>query len=104
MVTSRQDAFEILCYLIASARTQLDEAAEYAPLRLLTAAGRLAAAMEPHVEAGDRALLREVVAGISETSLAAADPAAYTQGVDALCVTVAQHLRAEIDPREQGGR
>ena len=33
------DGVELLAYLVTAARTQLDEAAEYAPMRLLTAAG-----------------------------------------------------------------
>ena len=35
----------LLAYLVTAARTQVDEAAEYAPMRLLTAARRLGAAM-----------------------------------------------------------
>lgn len=39
---------EVLAYLITVARTQLDEAAEYAPLWILTAAQRLGDAPRPH--------------------------------------------------------
>jgi hypothetical protein len=42
MVLTEDEALELLAFLIAAARTQLDEAAEYGPLRMLTAAGRLA--------------------------------------------------------------
>lgn len=33
---------EVLAYLVTAARTQVDEAAEYGPMRLLTAAQRIA--------------------------------------------------------------
>ncbi len=32
------DGVELLAYLVTTARTQVDEAAEYAPMRLLTTA------------------------------------------------------------------
>ena len=41
-VLDEDDALELLAYLITAARTQCDEAAEYGPMRLLTAAHRLA--------------------------------------------------------------
>ena len=42
MVLSEEDALELLAFLVTAARTQVDEAAEYGSLRLLTAAGRVA--------------------------------------------------------------
>ncbi|MDF3301404.1 DUF6092 family protein [Streptomyces tropicalis] len=100
----RQDLLDVLCYLLASARTQLDEAAEYAPLRLLTAAERLATAMEPHADPALRPVLHAVRAGVSDTSVAEADPAAYAEGIDALCRTVAQHLLDTAGRRAGAGR
>ena len=38
-VLDERDGVELLIYLVTAARTQVDEAAEYAPMRLLTAAG-----------------------------------------------------------------
>jgi Family of unknown function (DUF6092) len=38
-VLDEGDGVELLVYLVTAARTQVDEAAEYAPMRLLTAAG-----------------------------------------------------------------
>lgn len=38
-VLDESDGVELLIYLVTAARTQVDEAAEYAPMRLLTAAG-----------------------------------------------------------------
>ena len=39
MVLTEDEALELLAFLVTAARTQLDEAAEYGPLRLLTARG-----------------------------------------------------------------
>jgi hypothetical protein len=36
MVLSEAEGLELLAYLVTAARTQLDEAAEYGPFRLLT--------------------------------------------------------------------
>ena len=45
LVLSEDEALELLAFLVTAARTQVDEAPEYAPLRLLTAAQRLSAAI-----------------------------------------------------------
>src|SRR5215469_1249658 len=88
-VLAEGDGLELLAYLVTAARTQVDEAAEYAPMRLLTAAGRLAEMVEPNASAGLRSLLREVRQGFSETTVQAGDPAGYVERLDALCRTVA---------------
>jgi hypothetical protein len=91
-VLDEDDGVELLAYLVTAARTQGDEAAEYAPLRLLTAAGRLAEMIEPNASAGLRPLLRDVRQGCSETAVQAGDPAGYVDRLDALCRTVADYL------------
>ncbi|WP_030273835.1 DUF6092 family protein [Streptomyces sp. NRRL B-24484] len=97
-VLDEDGAVELLAYLVCSARTQLDEAAEYAPLRLLTAAGRLAEMIEPQADDRLRVLLRAVRHGHAETSVRAGDPQGYVDRLDALCRTVAAHLRDSLDP------
>src|SRR3954466_9330293 len=42
-VLDEDDALELLAFLVTAARTQVDEAAEYGPMRLLAAAHRLRA-------------------------------------------------------------
>ena len=42
MVLNEDEALELVAFLVTAARTQVDEAAEYGSLRLLTAASRLA--------------------------------------------------------------
>jgi len=91
-VLDEADAVELLVYLVTAARTQVDEAAEYAPMRLLTAAGRLAEMVEPNASARLRPLLRDIRQGFSETAVQAGDPAGYVERLDALCRTVAEFL------------
>jgi len=91
-VLDEGDAVELLAYLVTAARTQVDEAAEYAPLRLLTAAGRLAELAEPNASARLRSLLRDIRQGFSETAVHAGDPAGYVERLDALCRAVAEYL------------
>jgi hypothetical protein len=91
-VLEEDDGVELLAYLVTAARTQGDEAAEYGPMRLLTAAGRLAEMIEPNASARLRPLLREVRQGCSETAVQAGDPAGYVERLDALCRTVAEYL------------
>jgi len=99
-VLDQDGAVELLAYLICSARTQVDEAAEYAPLRLLTAAGRLAEMIEPQAGNRLRALLREVRRGHAETSVRAGDPQGYVDRLDVLCRTLAAYLLGSLDPGE----
>jgi hypothetical protein len=96
-VLDEGDGVELLAYLVTAARTQADEAVEYAPLRLLTAAGRLAAMIEPNASPRLRPLLRDVRQGCSETAVQAGDPAEYVERLDALCRTVAEYLVRSLD-------
>ena len=91
-VLDEDDGVELLAYLVTAARTQSDEAAEYAPMRLLTAAGRLAEMIEPNASGRLRPLLRDVRQGCSETAVQAGDPAGYVERLDALCRTIAEYL------------
>jgi type VI protein secretion system component VasF len=91
-VLDESDAVELLVYLVTAARTQVDEAAEYAPMRLLTAAGRLAEMVEPNASARLRPVLRDIRQAFSETAVRAGDPAGYVERLDALCRAVAEYL------------
>ena len=84
---------EVLAYLITAARTQLDEAAEYAPLRIMTAAQRLGDAMR--ADAPD-ALGRLISAldAIPPTATPRTDREGYTSMVDGLCAELADCLIA----------
>jgi hypothetical protein len=92
MVLSESETLELLAFLVTAARTQIDEPAEYAPLRLLTAASRLADLVGDRVSPATRALLagplRDAVGG----AVGALEPDAYTRQLDELCAAVAAHL------------
>jgi Family of unknown function (DUF6092) len=114
-VLSEAAAVEVLAYLITAARKQLDEAAEYAPLRLLTAAQRLAGHLAPKLDgkvprraprrptSSERALaphasppVRRVIAALDSMPPTATprDRDAYTAKVDEICVVLADCLLA----------
>ncbi len=98
---SETAAVEVVAFLVSAARTQLDEAAEYAPLRLLTAARRLADALEGPVSEPVRVL----VAALGEmpaTAVPRTDRDAYVARVDQLCVAVADCLLAIEPPTRPG--
>lgn len=102
LVISEATAVELLAFLVTAARTQLDEAAEYAPMRLLTAARRLGDALGERASAPVCELV-EAIAAMPLTATPTADRDAYVARVDALCVAVADCLLAlepPADPRE----
>jgi hypothetical protein len=92
MVLTEDEALELLAFLVTAARTQVDEAAEYGPLRLLTAANRLADAVADRVSPATRALLTGPLRQIPELAVRTADPAGYSAALDDLCRAVGEHL------------
>ena len=96
MVLTEDEALELLTFLVTAARTQLDEAAEYGPLRLLMAATRLAELIAARVSPETAALLAGPLGQIPEIAVSTADPAAYVAKLDAVCRAVALHLVAHF--------
>ena len=92
MVLSEDEALELVAFLVTAARTQVDEAAEYGSLRLLTAAGRLAELVAERVTPQTRALLTGALKQIPDLAVRTADPAGYVSALDAVCRAVAEHL------------
>jgi Family of unknown function (DUF6092) len=90
-VLSEAATVEVLAYLITAARTQIDEAAEYAPMRLITAAQKLGS----HMAAGASGPVRDLL-GVLETFAPTGTPrtdrAAYVARLDTLCVALADCL------------
>jgi hypothetical protein len=88
---SEDDVAELLAFLVTAARTQTDEAPEYGPLRLMTAATTLAGKVG---DGGSPELRR--LAGLVEafppTLTPAADPDGYRERLDELCADVADYL------------
>ncbi|MFR9805940.1 DUF6092 family protein [Pseudonocardia sp. RS010] len=89
-------ALELLAYLVTAARTQVDEAAEYGPLRLLTAAKRLGAAIAPRASAATAAFVGGPLAAVPELAVPRDDRAEYVAGLDELCRALAGHLTAHF--------
>ena len=92
LVLSEAAAVEVLAYLVTAARTQLDEAAEYAPLRLMTAAQRLADGIADRASAPVRDLIAAI--GTLPPTAVPADRDAYVDRIDQVCVAVADCLLA----------
>jgi hypothetical protein len=93
---SRESALEVLAFLVTAARTQTEEAAEYAPMRLLMAARILAQGMAPL--AGDDPVLRALVdevAALEPVRTPTRDREQYLASLDALCERVADTLLAQ---------
>jgi hypothetical protein len=99
-VLTERAVVEVLAYLVTAARTQLDEAAEYGPLRLLTAAQRLG----EHMPADASPPVRDFLTALGTMAPVAtptADRVGYTRSLDALCVAVADCLLALDDGADQ---
>jgi hypothetical protein len=97
MVLTEEEGLELLAYLITAARTQLDEAAEYGPLRLLTAAQRLGKFMAPRSSQATQALIEGSIQTMHETATRSADADRYVAELDAVCHSVAEHLVQVFD-------
>jgi len=98
LVMTEDEALELLSFLVTAARTQLDEAREYGPLRLLTAAQRLAEAIAPRVSAPTRALIDGPLGRLSPTAAMREDRAQYAASLDELCAAVGHYLVAHFAP------
>jgi hypothetical protein len=96
MVLTEEEALELLAFLVTSARTQLDEAAEYGPLRLLTAAAHLAAFIDPRASPETRAMLAGPLRQMPELILRTVDPAGCAAPLDEVCRALARHLAAHF--------
>ena len=96
IVLTEDEALDLVAFLVTAARTQLDEAAEYGSLRLLTGARRLADFIVDRVSPETRTLLMGPLRQIPDTAVRTADPAGYAAALDAVCRAVAQHLVAHF--------
>jgi len=96
LVLTEDEALELLSFLVTAARTQLDESPEYGPLRLLTAAGRLAGLMAERASPATQALLAGPLKQIPDAALRSVDPARYAAELDEACRALARHLVAHF--------
>ena len=92
LVLDEDAALELLAYLVTAARTQVDEAAEYAPLRLLTAARRLGAAIAERASPDTARFVAGPLTAMPELAVPRAERDAYIGRLDDLCRALAAHL------------
>ena len=98
-VLTEDEALELLAYLVTAARTQVDEAAEYGPLRLLTAARRLGADIAPRSSAETSAFVDDLLARLPELAVPRRARQAYVAGLDDVCRDLAAHLGTHFGAR-----
>jgi len=91
-VLDEDDALDLLAYLITAARTQVDEAAEYGPMRLLIAAHRLGEAIAPRCSEGTQRLVSGPVQQMPLLGVPRDDRDGFVARLDDLCRAVAEHL------------
>jgi hypothetical protein len=96
LVLDEDEALEVLAYLVTAARTQVDEAAEYGPLRLLAAARRLAAAIAPRASAATAGFVAGPLADMPELAVPREGREEYVARLDEVCRALAQHLTAHF--------
>jgi hypothetical protein len=101
-VLDEDEALELLAYLVTAARTQVDEAAEYGPLRLLTAARRLAERIAPRSSEATAAFITGPLERVPELAVPRAGREEYVARVDELCRALAAHLSARWAPHRAG--
>jgi hypothetical protein len=103
-VLDEDEALELLAYLVTASRTQVDEAAEYGPMRLLTAAHRLAERIAPRSSDGTAGFLGGPLERVPELAVPRAGRAEYVARLDELCRALAAHLSARWAPDDAGSR
>src|SRR5262249_35068157 len=96
MVLNEDEALELVAFLVTAARAQVDEAAEYGSLRLLTAARRLADPTVDRVSSETRAFLTGPLQQMPDLAVRTADPAGYVTAFDAVCRAMGEHLVAHF--------
>src|SRR4030095_879924 len=96
LVMTEDEALELLAFLVPAARTQVDEAPEYAPMRLLTAARRLSEAIMKRVPLATQQVLSEPMAQIAAVESTTVDPDVYREKLDTLCAALSRHLVAHF--------
>jgi uncharacterized protein DUF6092 len=101
LVLTEDEAVELLAYLVTAARTQLDEAAEYGPLRLLTAARRLGEMIAPRSSQPLRDLVTGPLRELGPVPLSQDDDRGeFATQLDTTCVAVADHAMQRLRLRK----
>jgi uncharacterized protein DUF6092 len=101
---TEDEALDLLALLVTSARTQVDEAAAYGPLRLLLAAERLSGVLADRGSPETRAFAGQTTQAASTLAMRVNDRDALVAGLDELCAGIAEVLvaRAQDAGRADG--
>ena len=97
-VLDEDEALELLAYLVTAARTQVDEAAEYGPLRLLTAARRLGERVAERSSPATAGFVHGPLDRTPELAVPREGREEYVARLDELCRALAAHLTARFAP------
>jgi hypothetical protein len=97
-VLDEDEALELLAYLVTAARTQVDEAAEYGPLRLLTAARRLGDRIAARSSSATAEFVNGPLHRMPELAVPRTGRDEYVADLDELCRALAAHLVARFTP------
>ncbi len=89
---SEEEAVELLTFLVAAARTQLDDPYRYGSMRLLTAAEQLRDAITPRCSQPLRDMMEETVPMTEQAQLNVNQIENYTAAIDALNEVVARYV------------
>jgi hypothetical protein len=90
MVLSEAEALELLAFLLSAARSQLDDPASYASMRLLSAAEALRDYIRERVSPETLSLLTGTDELTTRAQIYMSDLNAYTSDLDELCRMTAQ--------------
>ena len=99
-VLDEDDALDLFAFLVTAARTQVDEAREYGPLRLLSAASRLAEAALPRFSHETAAMLTSLPS-MPLLAVPTEGSDEYVDQLDGLCAAVAGYLVARYAEVEE---
>ena len=91
-VLTEDEAVELLAFLVASARTQLDEPCRYASMRLLSAAEIVRDRIRARASENLTATLRETDSVTAQAQAAVNDTEAYRSLLDELCETIGRYI------------
>lgn len=92
MVLTEAEALELFAFLISAARSQLDDPATYASMRLLSAAEELREFIRERVSQETKALFADTDEIITRAHIYMDDREAYTADLDQLCRMTAQYF------------
>jgi len=102
MVLTEAEALEFFAFLLSSARTQIDDPALYASMRLLTAAENLREFIRERVSPETQVLLADTDEITTRAQIYMGDLEAYSSDLDQLCRITAQFFVDHSDSKEGG--